>query len=423
MPFWRCWVSSCSTPRRQSDSSFYVFGSPTPETDCSPSAVLRRTSTETFTSTTSDESSPSDETLKPAAAPSDVRWMDVKSGHATAGGVTDSTSVELRDVSLTSQVGKGGYADVWRGVWMGSVVAVKVFRTPSDEQLHKVRKEAALLRSLRHPNICSFYGTCSVPPIGIEAAMGGRPAHGIVLEYLAGGTLDAALGFYDPRREGDGAAHAAISSEVLLQLAQDVASGLHFLHSHSIIHCDVKHSNVLLELPLVDSSALPRAKLCDFGISVLRLDEPADDAGVASKRVSLGTTRYQAPEVTHALVSAAIMEVDVLASHDPASHDPLERSDVRPPLLSWLSPAMDVYSFGLLLYEITHGRVAFGNLNAIMACMRASKGGRPDLLMQQQRPELSHLHPLIVSCWDTQPANRPTMHAVLEALVGERRAE
>ena len=163
----------------------------------------------------------------------------------------------------------------------------------TEASLQKVRDEATLLRNLRHPNICSFFGTCYVPPDPAMVLPGAGSVHtlpplaeskdaaqpslrvpALVLEYLAGGTLSAALGLYDApdsssRTEStnhfnswSGSAllppinsakslsaeqaarasqkHDQMSSQLLLRLAADVASGLHFLHTHSIVHCDVK---------------------------------------------------------------------------------------------------------------------------------------------------------------------------------------
>jgi serine/threonine protein kinase len=75
-------------------------------------------------------------------------------------------------VELESVLGQGGFATVWRGKWMWSVVAVKVFKAGvSEDTMRKFRSEAKTLRALRHPNICYFFDTGlleGVPVIVLE---------------------------------------------------------------------------------------------------------------------------------------------------------------------------------------------------------------------------------------------------------------
>jgi len=339
-------------------------------------------------------------------------------------GLKDSTDVQLENVTLEECIGVGGYASAWRGRWANSVVVIKVFndRAATDVNLDTICDETAILRNLRHPHICSFFGTCSVARDecsmhrSLSASSGRVPA--LVLEYLAGGTLCSALGLdpigsntswltpvmvqagvtpsadaeVEPQAVPPSTTHGQLPSRVLLRLAADVASGVHFLHSHNIIHCDLKSTNVLL-----DGSNPPCAKLCDFGISVLRQDVDAPPREPSIGPFSfLGTPRYQAPEMTTALqISMGVQSQQELNRALP------------------LHAAMDVYAFGLLLFEILHGRVAFADMTPMAAMLCAAKGQRPELAL---RPEHEHLGQLIEACWDTDPARRFRMHQVLEAL-------
>ena len=232
---------------------------------------------------------------------------------------------------------------------------------------------------------------------------------GLVLEYLAGGTLGAALGLTT-----GGPPHGQMLSAVLMQLAADVACGLHFLHSHSIIHCDVKSSNVLL-----DTSQPPRAKLCDFGISVLRRPMDTHESPTGATCFSLGTPRYQAPEITTTLAKIAMVQGVAQVACGPqgacAPQSVYETDGCAGeaiPLLPVHAP-MDVYAFGLLLYEILHGHVAFEGQSPVAAMLRASRGERPQLAL---RPEHAYLAQLIERCWDAEPARRPSMHEVLKVI-------
>ena len=188
------------------------------------------------------------------------------------------------------------------------MVAVKVFKQ-AQLDLSRTLAEAKFLQALRHPNICSFFGTCTIDlgALGEVAAseVAGAPVsglalasfvrsqqhrHGLVLEFLEGGSLAKLLGFepadantsrlapsqltqyrafFDSKpfkpgfeggseMEGDGASvppspkgrhggrWASLPSVLLLRLAKDVASGLEYLHSQGVVHRDVKVGKCVL---------------------------------------------------------------------------------------------------------------------------------------------------------------------------------
>jgi len=302
-------------------------------------------------------------------------------------------------VVLEVELGRGGFATVWRAQWMNSKVAVKVFtvRRPDDvtKVMNQFRLEAETLRTLRHPNICFFFDTCLVC---------GAPA--IILELLCGGTLGQHLGLKKTAAEevsadtaGEGACSAklrtrlsncwsTIPSNELLQLARDVASGLYYLHVSGVSHRDVKESNVM-----VDRGQTVRAKLCDFGISSLKT---ATNESLSRTFSSIGTCRYQAPELTRLMIEA------------PDKNIPCGMLDIVN------DTRIDVYSYGLVLYEITHGSIAFGGLNGLAAMFMATVGERPPIAVV--RPEFTPLGAVIEKCWDAEVERRPNMHEVLQAL-------
>jgi serine/threonine protein kinase len=74
---------------------------------------------------------------------------------------TMGESLGSHSVELESVLGRGGFATVWRGKWLLTTVAVKVFHESlSEKAIFKFQLEAKTLRTLRHPNICYFLDTC-----------------------------------------------------------------------------------------------------------------------------------------------------------------------------------------------------------------------------------------------------------------------
>lgn len=336
------------------------------------------------------------------------------------------------DVKLSHVIGRGGFATVWLASQQGAPIAAKLLTH------HKARKaikrEAGLLRRLRHPCICTFFGVTDI---------GDTPT--ILLEYLAGGTLEEYLQLIPGRGAPPPGANAADNQYLaddclaaarqspiqfsvedepeeqldrqeacavpppgncshtrapsrtnkLLCFGQQVASGLSFLHSNRVIHRDVKASNVLLD------GAQGVAKLSDFGIShhmPSHMPHNSDasvaensplDAGLSSM-TGMGTLRYAAPE----------------------SIVPGEEGRRSRPTVEQLT-SRDVYSFGLLLFELTHEQRAFEELPPIAALASSIGGRRPTIDLPA---DLDACAQLISECWQMDSQSRPRMEEVCAKL-------
>ena len=181
--------------------------------------------------------------------------------------------------------------------------------------------------------------------------------------------------------------------------ALQLASGLCFLHSHGILHHDIKTDNALLD------AQYTVCKLADFGLASLSLN----NARHTCTNTVAGTLRYLAPE-----------KVEELGRHALESGD---RSDGRGGssvslslgrTLVSLEDRADVYAFGLLLWELMHERRAFEGMSSPTAFLGACNGLRP------QFSEAFHLDLMIpaltVECWAQRPEDRPSMSTVLERL-------
>lgn len=207
---------------------------------------------------------------------------------------------------ITGRLGEGAMADVYRAVDpdIGREVAIKVLKPEyaRNEALNlRFMREARAAGALSHPNIATIY----------EVGKDGAAAF-IAMELVEGQPLDSVL-----QRQG------RMPYERVLQLGQQLAAALAYAHRMGVVHRDVKPSNILL------SSDGRTAKLVDFGVA--RIDDPvAGGDGAHLERTQfgqmVGTPRYMSPEQALSL---------------PVDH----RSDL--------------FSLGIVLYEMVTGKVAF----------------------------------------------------------------
>jgi hypothetical protein len=178
------------------------------------------------------------------------------------------------------------------------------------------------------------------------------PPYCILTSFMPGGSLWDAL---HTKRPGPNATQKT-------NIAMGIAHGMKYLHSQRIVHRDLKSPNVLL-----DERLLP--KIADFGIGRVNGDcGPATDGYV-------GTPMWMAPELM----------------------------DSKP-----YGPAVDVYAFGIILWEMYTEKVPFEGLDQVQICAQVStRGLRPELPETQ-----STLAVLIQQCWDAEPTHRPSFEEI-----------
>ncbi len=205
----------------------------------------------------------------------------------------------LDHYELRRLVGKGGMANVYEALdlQMHQKVAVKVFKREDEEMLRRFIREARVMASLRHEHL--------VPIIDSgQYQLNGDLRYYIVMPFFDGGTLRARI-----RR-------SFLSLQETCHSLRSIAGALDYIHSQGIIHRDIKASNILLN---TDGEVY----LTDFGIARI-----ANDATqLTSTGDVLGTVDYVAPEL--------------FEEH--------RRADAH----------SDLYSLGVLLYEMVTGRLPF----------------------------------------------------------------
>lgn len=229
---------------------------------------------------------------------------------------------------LRRLVGKGGMANVYEAYDPNfhRVVAVKVFKREDEEMLRRFIREAQVMAGLSHPHLVEVYDTGECPLDGITR-------YYIVMPFLTGGTLRARI-----RR-------SPLSLSEVCQCLKDIADALDYIHAQGIVHRDIKASNVLL-------NEEGRCYLTDFGIARIT----SDATQLTSTGNVLGTVDYVAPE---------LFEVH-------------RRADAR----------SDLYSLGVLLYEMVTGRLPFSADNQLaLISMHVNKQPPSPLLYVPQIPQ------------------------------------
>src|ERR1700675_4242901 len=217
--------------------------------------------------------------------------------------MTRSAGTKLGSYEIVAPIGAGGMGEVYQAhdTKLGRDVAIKVLPEAfahDAERLSRFQREAKILAALNHPNIATIYG--------LEQSDG---IHYLVMELVPGETLAQKL------------ATGALPEKEVAGLGAQIAEALEEAHEHGVVHRVLKPGNVMV-------TPKGRVKVLDFGLA--KLVQPA--ANVASAK-----TQSQTQSVSGTL---PYMSPEQLQGEQP-------------------EPRSDIFSFGVLLYQISTGQLPF----------------------------------------------------------------
>ncbi|KAG6494814.1 hypothetical protein ZIOFF_042575 [Zingiber officinale] len=266
--------------------------------------------------------------------------------------------VDLSQLYLGNRFASGAHSKLYHGIYKNQPVAVKIIRQPdADDDDDENGLMAARLEKQFTREVTLLAHLYHRNVIKLIAASKRPPVFCIITEYLSGGSLRAFLHKLEQK---------PLPLQKLLAFALDIAKGMEYIHSQGVIHRDLKPENILFDQDFC-------IKIADFGIAceVAYCDTLAEDAG---------TFRWMAPEMI--------------------KDKPYGQK-------------VDVYSFGLVMWEMLTGRVPYEEMTPIQAAFAVvDKNLRP--VVPPECP--AALRALIEQCWTLHPDKRPDFWQIVKVL-------
>ncbi len=229
---------------------------------------------------------------------------------------------------LIKKIGSGGMGNVYqaRDNRLDRIVAVKILKSEfnNDENfVRKFRRESLAEASISHPNIVSIYD------VGVDEIDGGKFYY-IVMEYVDGPTLKEFI------KE-----HGPLSEKQAVNYTIQIAEALKVAHKNNIVHRDIKSQNIMI-------TSDNRVKVTDFGIARM-----AGNTTMTVTNAVMGSVHYFSPEQARG-----------------------QKVDYR----------SDIYSMGVVLYEMLTGEVPFDSENPVSVAL---------MHVQNPMPRPSELNPVV----------------------------
>ncbi|CAA2955045.1 serine threonine- kinase HT1 [Olea europaea subsp. europaea] len=215
-------------------------------------------------------------------------------------------TADLSQLFIGNRFASGAHSRIYRGIYKQRAVAVKMVRIPTHNE-----ETRTLLEQQFKSEVALLSRLYHPNIVQFIAARKKPPVYCIITEYMSQGTLRMYLNKKEPY---------SLSTETILRLALDISRGMEYLHSQGVIHRDLKSNNLLLNDEM-------RVKVADFGTSCL-------ETQCREAKGNMGTYRWMAPEMIK------------------------EKLYTR---------KVDVYSFGIVLWELTTALLPFQGMTPVQA--------------------------------------------------------
>lgn len=345
--------------------------------------------------------------------------------------------VPYEEIKFEKTIGEGSFGIVFKGVFRGAEVAVKQVRsnvlTLSEEELNDFRKEAYMMCRLRHPNIVLVMGisfvnlsyqspsvntnvstSVSSPPLKTNRHNSWNDSSGssspgslsskanttinqsivIISEFMDLGSLADVL--YGPNKLPS----ETFTYELVLNCACQAACGMLYLHSYSppICHRDLKSSNLVVDRNWI-------VKVTDFGMSRIMPEKlnsfvSTTTTNIIHEDVSSPNSETFQPEMTSNMGTTAYCAPELLTNNNKTVY----------------SIKVDIYSFGMVLWELWEKKRPFDELTSRFDIIDAIKAGERPLISSNCPPAYRSL---IERCWEAEASRRPTFQAIVKYLKEE----
>lgn len=210
---------------------------------------------------------------------------------------------KLSEYKILAPIGKGtsGWVFKAKHLQLEKIVAIKILNSSlstNPDLVLRFRQEAKIINAINHPSVVDVFDFIEIST---------PPCLGYVMPFLKGKTLRYYL------------SKQMLTENLRLGIAWQLLDGLEAVHKAGVVHRDLKPENIIvLDNEPLSSNTIPKALIIDFGLAKLR----ASSAAKTATGLIMGTPAYMAPE--------QVLGGDV-------------------------SPATDLYTFGLLLFELLFG--------------------------------------------------------------------
>jgi len=308
-------------------------------------------------------------------------------GSEVSDGEDENLRVDFSELEMIERIGSGAFGEIYKCRWRGILVAAKCIKASkiqkgwllkkqsrsiadrveaigqariTDEEkelaLEDFRKETAIMRRLRHPNIVMMLAYSHTDDVEV-----------MISEICRCSLLDIF------RANSINNTHLSKRTQIIY--AQQLAAGMNHLHKSRppIIHRDLKPANLLIDF----SGTL---KIADFGLAKIRPNPEQNEVEAFQMTGETGSYRFMAPEVFR---------------HEEYSE------------------TVDVYSYAMIFYYMLRGIPPWSGLSGVDAATKAAVDGERPLIPRDVDDRLSTL---LKRCWDENPKARPGFDGIIISL-------